>query len=367
MLHNLHLLRAVAALAVVYFHTTSEAGLNLSGIGSHGVDVFFVISGFIIPYVEAQSAGAFLIRRIIRIVPFYWAATLALFAAALIVPHILHSTGADFTQLLCSLFFIPFESSDGGVLPTLILGWSLNYEMYFYVMFALALAVAPKRAPLACSVGVLTILAVVDLSGSTHPSATFYGRPLVVEFLYGVCAYYLFRLAERRAGWFARRPRLRKWLWFVVLNATLTLGIEESHGGFGWPRFVAAGLPAFALVLAAVLLERLYGVSARFRPVLLMGESSYILYLIHPYVIYGVLRTMRWESANLSWPATIVLIVGLLLLSALAAIAIHVWFEKPVITALRQRVHPRSDPIAPRHSRPTVYLAFRLANRDTQP
>ena len=144
MLRNLHLLRAIAALAVVYFHTTSEAGLNLSAnIGSHGVDVFFVISGFIIPYISAHSSDRFLLRRIIRIVPFYWTATMVVFSTAALAPHILHSTRVDYVQLMCSLFFIPRETSYPGMVPTLVLGWSLNYEMSFYVMFGLALAIAP--------------------------------------------------------------------------------------------------------------------------------------------------------------------------------------------------------------------------------
>ena len=128
MLLNLHLLRAIAALAVVYFHSTSEAGLNLPvSIGSHGVDVFFVISGFIIAYIGTRSPDRFLIRRFISIVPFYWAATLAVFGAAALAPHMLHSTRADYVQLLCSLFFIPRETPYAGVVPTLVLGWTLNY------------------------------------------------------------------------------------------------------------------------------------------------------------------------------------------------------------------------------------------------
>src|SRR5262249_16268850 len=66
MIYNLHLLRALAALAVVYFHVGSEAGLNLAvNIGAHGVDVFFVISGFIIAYISARSPDGFFVRRLI--------------------------------------------------------------------------------------------------------------------------------------------------------------------------------------------------------------------------------------------------------------------------------------------------------------
>src|SRR5262249_27989563 len=159
------------ALGVVYFHTTSDAGLDLPvNVGGHGVDVFFAISGFIIAYIGARAPDRFLLRRLIRIVPFYWAATLVVFGAAALSPQILRSTRADVVQLLCSLFFIPRETSYAGMFPTLVLGWSLNYEMYFYVVFALALAVAPRRAPLVCSLVIVAIALLIDASGISHPS-----------------------------------------------------------------------------------------------------------------------------------------------------------------------------------------------------
>ena len=358
MLLNLHLLRAIAALAVAYFHITSEAGLNLRvSIGSHGVDVFFVISGFIIAYISARSPDRFLLRRIIRIVPFYWTATLAVFVAAAVAPHILRSTRADYAQLLCSLFFLPRETSSAGTAPTLILGWSLNYEMYFYVMFAGALAVAPRHAPLVCSVGIVAIAWLIGVSGVSHPSVRFYARPLVFEFVYGVCAFYLFAAAERHIDWFARRPRIRWGLWFFALGATVFIGLEEFRGGFGLPRFVAAGAPAFVLVLAALLLERVYGVNVHSNIVSLVGESSYIQYLTHPYVIYGLLRTVLSRRGDLPTFATIGLVIALLLASTVAAIAIHVWFEKPVIAGLRRRL--LRPPARDAAERPDARRSFR--------
>jgi peptidoglycan/LPS O-acetylase OafA/YrhL len=336
---NLHLLRAVAALAVVYFHTTSEAGLNLPvNIGGHGVDVFFVISGFIIAYIGARTPDRFFVRRLIRIVPFYWAATLAIFGAAALAPHLLRSTRADAVQLLCSLFFVPRETTYAGTVPTLVLGWSLNYEMYFYVVFALALAVAPKRAPIACSVAIAAIAIGISASGITHPSVRFYARPIVFEFVFGVCVYYLFAAAERHVAWFTERPALRWGLWAVALASVAAIGVEELHATFGWPRFLVAGVPALLLVLSALLLERAYAVRASSTTIFLVGESSYILYLTHPYVIYGLLRTTGAPRAALGWPATIGLVIGLMVASTVTAIVIHLWFERPIIAALRHRV-----------------------------
>lgn len=374
MLLNLHLLRAIAALAVVYFHTTSEAGLNLPvNIGGHGVDVFFVISGFIIAYIGARTPDRFFVRRLIRVVPFYWAATLVVFGAAALAPHLLRTTRADAVQLLCSLFFIPRETSYAGTVPTLVLGWSLNYEMYFYVVFALALASAPRRAPIVCSVAIAAIAMTIGVSGVSHPSVRFYARPLVFEFTFGVGVYYLFAAAERHLEWLAARPSLRWVLWSVALGAVAAIGVEEYHATFGLPRFLVAGVPALLLVLSALLLERAYGVSASSPAVFLVGESSYILYLIHPYVIYGLMRTTGVHRAALTWPATIGLVLGLMAASTIAAIAIHLWFERPIIAALRRRwltsgtARPsRSRPVA-RRGRPDDSDRRRRAIRRPRP
>jgi peptidoglycan/LPS O-acetylase OafA/YrhL len=79
-------------------------------------------------------------------------------------------------------------------------------------------------------------------------------------------------------------------------------------------------------------------VSATSNIVFLVGESSYILYLIHPYVIYGLLRTTLSRRGDLPLPATIGLVIALLLVSTVAAIAIHMSFEKPVMAGLRRRL-----------------------------
>src|SRR6185295_7452774 len=120
MLYSLHTLRVIAALGVVYFHTTSVAGLGLDwDIGSRGVDVFFVISGFIIAYIGTSKPEQFFRRRLIRVVPFYWAATLFVFAAVTVAPQMFHTTTASVTHLISSMLFVPHAASNGEMQPTL--------------------------------------------------------------------------------------------------------------------------------------------------------------------------------------------------------------------------------------------------------
>src|SRR3954469_18055065 len=118
MIYNVHLLRIVAALAVVYYHATSRAGLNLRwSTGAFGVDIFFIISGFIISYIGSKKADSFFLRRVIRVVPFYWSASVFVFALALFFPKYFRQTKADLTHLFYSLLFLPHETASSGTYP----------------------------------------------------------------------------------------------------------------------------------------------------------------------------------------------------------------------------------------------------------
>ncbi|WP_158881236.1 acyltransferase [Rhodanobacter sp. L36] len=347
LLVNLNTLRAIAAIAVVYSHITSEAGLHLRlSIGTRGVDIFFVISGFIIAYIGSRNSDRFFLRRLIRVVPFYWVATLALFSVVLVAPHLLRSTQPDIVQLLCSLFFIPRETAYAGMFPTLVLGWSLNYEMYFYVIFSLALLVSKRFAPILCCMAIITMLLAITASGAQNPSVQFYARPLVFEFVFGIGIFYLLYWVEQHRAALQEAAAGRICLLLVLLVSLVAIFYVESQQGFGLPRQISSGIPAFLIVLSALLLERIYRVTVNNRPLFLLGESSYILYLIHPYVVYGLLRTvLRGEHHSL--PVTIAIIVILLAVSSAIAIAIHLWFEKPAMVFLRRRILgeglPRAD------------------------
>lgn len=336
-LYNLHLLRLIAALGVVYFHITSEAGLNLEwNVGSRGVDLFFVISGFIIAYVGTANPDQFLLRRLIRVAPLYWAATLFVFAIAAAAPQLLRSTTANLTHLVMSLLFIPHEFR-GEMQPTLLLGWTLNFEMFFYVLFALALLVSQRWSP-AITVGwiVAYVLAIHALDWR-HPVTDFYARPIVVEFCFGIATFYVFKWCVGRRDELAGRRAVAWALPVVIVISLIVLVVGEMYKSLQPPRLVVAGIPSFFIVTSAVLLERVYRVATNNRLIYLLGDSSYIIYLVHPYIVFAVLRVVV-KGANV-WPLPMVvlLIVALLALTSAIAAAIHVAFEKPVMAYLHAR------------------------------
>jgi peptidoglycan/LPS O-acetylase OafA/YrhL len=344
MLYNLHLLRVIAALGVVYFHTTSTAGLKLDwDVGSRGVDVFFVISGFIIAYIATSKPEQFFVRRLIRVVPFYWAATAFVFAVVAVKPDVFRTTTASIPHLISSLLFIPHEQK-GEMQPTLILGWSLNFEMFFYVLFALALRISKTWSPVICVGWLVGFVIAIHAFAGGNAITDFYARPIVLEFCYGIGVFYLFSWCSARKDKIARIGAL-KWILIAVLVGNLiAIAVFEEYYRNTVPRHLIAGIPAFFIVSSALLLERIWGVTTNNRLIYLLGEASYIIYLVHPYIVFTVLRVVVHNASALPAPALAVLIAGLLALTSAIAIAIHVWFEKPVMAYLRARL---TEPRAP--------------------
>lgn len=172
-LAGIQALRFGAALMVVGAHLIP----GFENIGRHGVDVFFVISGFIMVYTSEALFGQvgaprrFLLNRLTRIVPLYWLMTL-------LTASIQHPTAAHTAM---SLLFVPVDG-----LPVLSVGWSLNIEMFFYLAFSMALLVARRIAvQLVC--GVLIGLVLLGLSCDL-PSAikVYWATPQMLWFVIGM-------------------------------------------------------------------------------------------------------------------------------------------------------------------------------------
>lgn len=342
-LNNIQLLRGLAASVVVFRHLSQEGQLNMPiSFGGFGVDIFFIVSGFIIAYVASYNSSHFVRRRIIRIVPFYWSATLGLFLIALVLPFVLKSTQADVTLLLTSLFFIPHQGPNG-VEPLLMLGWTLNFEMYFYLFFAVGLLVSRTYASLV-AVGLIALAALVVRSLAPIDSVLqfYFANLILLEFAFGILIFWIFRAYR------ITKPSVivRNGLIAIICFSFVALILQEIYIGiFRW-RGLTAGVPAAFLVISAIYLERDFGLRSGGRFLLNLGEASYILYLVHPYIIYSILRIGFSGAEQFAEVWKWLLIAAGLGLSIAIAIGLHLFFERPVMAKLRYWFIPQKTKLA---------------------
>jgi len=264
--------RAFAAIGVLLFHAAQRVGVDFAA-GARGVDVFFVISGFIMWSISATSApspGGFLVNRARRIVPLYWLATLVVIAAALV--GLLPRLASELTDahIVQSLFFIPHVAPGSGqIWPVLTPGWTLNLEMFFYVVFA-AFLVLPRRRRLIALTS--TFVALVVMGALFPPTAAVlktYTSPLILEFVAGV--------------WLAEAVRRQ-----AVLSLPLAaLAIAGGVAGLALIPFSHPLAQALSCAVAAsAVVAGVVAFDVRRRtpsapPLALLGDASYSIYLWH--------------------------------------------------------------------------------------
>lgn len=305
---SIQVLRAVAALAVLLFHE------KLFTLGYGGVDVFFVISGFIMgTFGSQQRPLAFMGSRIIRIVPLYWLVTLVLCAIST-VPHVFSNFAFDTESLTKSLLFIPYVDQTGHIWPLMVPGWTLNYEMFFYLIFSLGLVVRKPR--LLTPLVMVALVAAGLLFPPSGPGLQTYCDPMLLEFAAGLGLSCLSFSWGRWAG-------LGLFLGGIALF-TLVAILGKSDEGI--MRIIILGLPAVALVAGALTLERA-GSWPRIWLLEAAGDASYSLYLLHGIIIAFVTRFLYL-------PPVIGDLVGIALSLAAALISYRL-FERPVAHFLR--------------------------------
>jgi peptidoglycan/LPS O-acetylase OafA/YrhL len=323
-------LRFFAAFAVVVLHSGFYTAERLDGgfgywtQGANGVRLFFVISGFVMIMAADDRLTApggwsvFSVKRIIRVVPMYWAATAFKLFTMFVAPGTVLHARLDWSYVAKSLLFLPAYNVDGEIHPLLGVGWTLTFEMFFYAMFALALVFRANPVRFLTPVlGVLALLSFFRTPG--WPVALqCWADPIVLDFLGGML------LARWCQGGHAAPPALAA--------AMMTIGIVYLFVPLGGLRpafgsFHGSGLTTLAAVLVlagAVSLESLLGPHIP-RPILFMGGASYALYLIHPLIAPAV--PVALHKLGLIWPhVSVVVAVGL----AIAAGGFcHLLIERP--------------------------------------
>lgn len=320
-------LRALAAILVVIRHASVHSSTGRPGFefnaGQIGVDIFFVISGVVI-YMAGrnQSWDVFLRKRIARIVPLYWLVSLLAIAATIGSA----SNPYWLPNALGSLAFIPVHDSPTTIWPPIMAGWTLNFEMYFYAVCTLVLLLAPKRQML---VGVTTVILVGIAAGSwltwpqgarVVPAALILLLPISIEFIAGMWLAHLWTKGFRTPTWLNVVLLVASAAWVAVFN--------DNH-----PYEVSRPLiwgPVAAAVVWAILSSEERLPFARWRSGLLVGDSSYALYLIHPIVLTVGFKILEKLPIHLPQLVEVPLAV---VASVIAGVIVHKWIELYLVAA----------------------------------
>ena len=274
-LWGLQYLRAVAALSVLLFHVVLGSGKH-EALGTGGVDIFFVISGFLMFELAARepSPGEFALARFKRIVPTYWLVTV-LVALIQMVGGTEHSS-FDLTHLFKSLTFLPdLDVVRGKVYPTLIVGWTLNYEMFFYAVVTGLLLVKGHLRLLILSFLFGALLLIGWALRGQSLALDFYSDSIIIEFVFGAF------LSEL---WRAKKLPELGWAWMV--SGAFLLILPKPSNLF---RFIEYGIPAFFILLGLLAVEQRRPIVRVFL-LKLLGDASYSIYLWHLFVIAAVFR-----------------------------------------------------------------------------
>jgi peptidoglycan/LPS O-acetylase OafA/YrhL len=335
-------LRFLAAFLVVMthatFYTSERLGTDLGfwWQGANGVNIFFVISGFVMVVStgrlreRADAWRIFITRRLVRIVPMYWLATSVKLAALILVPAAVLHSELDPIHIVSSYFFIPTINAEGELKPLLAVGWTLYFEMFFYALFALGLFL---RVNLYWFIGlILGACALLSIVLPPTQPATMFLDPIVLQFFFGMLIVATIARAPALAASMARNPLAPAAL--AIAGFLLLILLPFSVPGV--PDALKTGIPAAMIVLGTAWLEpRLGGRLPKW--LLLLGDASYALYLFHPLILPVVpvaLRRIGVENYTLS-------VVICVIVALIAGVLVHLLIERPLTRMLKARLEAR--------------------------
>lgn len=302
---SIQLLRAIACLLVLQLHFIPNIPFtNNIFFGAIGVDIFFIISGYIIASsicnIEGEKKGIrFLINRFARVVPYYWILTLCglIFVFVFSKNHSL-----ELIRFLKSLLFIPQED------PTLPMGWTLNHEIYFYAIIGISAFFLPRLEPLYYGLIFLALLLISQLLPNINYTVLFLKSSINYTFLLGFFSYFykdkitiyfqnkfavttsiiIFILITAISCDFAMFNHQQDWFTFSAYKRDIIF-IQSNAVTIGFPRFIIWGLPSFLLFLVILSKEEFLKRLSN-SLIIKIGDASYTVYLLQFFIITIVLH-----------------------------------------------------------------------------
>lgn len=322
---SIQVLRAVAAFSVIFNH------IAFIGKGAFGVDIFFCISGFIMMYVTESETKYFFVKRIIRLAPLYYFMTIVTFAGMVVMPQLFDAGKADPAMLLKTLFFIPY-SINGTIQPIVRVGWTLNYEMFFYFIIWISIKISKKYRGITASAIILILVMCGYIFKIENVVYEFWTDSIMIEFIFGILAYEIHRNMAPHYKDIQAVVRLP--LFLIAICFYILLWIIDYNSIFlGAERCIVCGIPAF-IIFNCVFMA---GYGLKMPPVLVwFGDISYSMYLIHYFIIRLYNRYMCPDGICDIY-AVISAVVAVIVIILAGAVS-YTLFEKKLNTYLRNKI-----------------------------
>ncbi|MBO9204604.1 MULTISPECIES: acyltransferase family protein [Niastella] len=356
-LNSIQFLRAVAALLVVYEHSMDiqkehdislqQKFYHLEHFGCIGVDIFFVISGFIITYIAhdtkgTQEAWLFLKRRFYRINPIYYIASL-IYAGVILLQLLFYKVELtnyfiDLTRSLPdTLLIFPVTHDAHFFTPLLIVGWTLSFEWLFYILFFTVLLLNVKYKPIYLCAVIILLISIGQLTQPHDLRLQFITNPIMLEFVMGIIICQLYLKNTHIPVWAATACLLAGLITYALIirfgfgniwNYELTI---NGHSSF--KKFFFWGLPSCCIVAGCVFIEKKGRLSSLFnyKWALLLGDASYSIYLTHISVFWAL--TILYEKTTIFWKGDVMIWLQLAV-AILFAIGFYKLVEKPLLRQL---------------------------------
>lgn len=343
-------LRAIAAILVVHAHVLDlqlslprqaiqSRFFYLQDFGAFGVDLFFVISGFIITLVSSGytgewAAGRFFLKRMFRVIPLYWLLSLVFALIGLLRLRYLMIYGS----LKASFFLFPFWQQGTVPAPKINAGWTLYFEILFYTIVSICMFFSRKHY-LRLLVTVMGLLMLADVVFFAHHPMWLQlaGNRIMLEFLAGVGLALVYRDPLLARRYF---PAIAAFLAVLLCLAMVVGGyggISESSGTItgllSFRRAIFWGLPAALLVLAAAIKDH-RSPTITMQWLAAIGDASFSIYLTHlffAHLLYGL--WLNW--INCPFPGDLQVLLSIVFAVTMGML-VYKWIEKPLVNRLNK-------------------------------
>ncbi|WKK66838.1 acyltransferase family protein [Lutimonas zeaxanthinifaciens] len=332
MIKSIVYLRAIASILVLISHSAHKASqystnpmywYKVKGIG---VDLFFIVSGFILCYItydKVKNPFHFLRARILRIMPLYWVLTIFALVIYFILPDKVNSSGGE-TNIYASFFILP--TKDNLLITN---GWTLRYTVLFYVIYSIGLFFSIKNRNLIIALILIILFSSGLFLNPKNIYLNYITSGYLFEFFLGILIFYIHKNIKMGQTY---------GLILIFLSGAIVVFLKQMEISSGY-RIIDNGITSFFFFLGMLAVEPFFQKHKNSQISKLMteiGNSSYSLYLFHPFIlVLTSLILQKFHLTNFGY----FFILNLMLSSIIGGYICYFFIEKPLIKFTKAKLN----------------------------